>query len=122
MANTATLKTSVALKSDARFYAEQAVPFLIEYDTPGQVLTIAGSSNKSVYLVGLECVCSSSYILTFHSGATVLQTYPLSSNSGRIEPLCPANIKILCTTEPGEALGLSSNVALPPFVLYIVEV
>jgi hypothetical protein len=122
MANLATLKTPIQLKSDARFYAEQAIPVLIKYDTPGQVLSVMGQANRSIYLVGLECVNGSDYQLSFHSGSTLIQTYPLTANSGRVEPLCPTSLRILCSTEPGEALGISATVALPTFTLFVVVV
>lgn len=115
MGNTATQMTPLGVN----FYGQAIIPVRINYDTINQDLQIALFAGKSVFLVGMELVKGAAYNPIFKTGSVPLIKYELAANSGRVEPFCPSRPRIICNTEPGEALNLTCDVALPPFLLYV---
>lgn len=122
MANTATKKSVLRLKMGGGFYGYRVTPVLVNYDTPGQDLEISKAANQSIFLLGWECVSSTSFKPILKSDSTTLIRYELASNSGRVESLCLSSPRLICNTEAGEGLNFNCDVALPPFLMYIAEV
>lgn len=122
MANSATKKTPLSLQNAGSFYGYQVIPILINYDTPGNDLTIDQATGKIIYLSGWEMVSGIAANVTLKSGITIINTMQFASNSGQGEPYCPTNPAIICNTEASEALVINANQALPPFHMYVFEV
>lgn len=122
MSNSVTKKSPLKIRLGGSFSGYYATPVLINYDTTGSDLQISKSSGQSVFLVGLEGVKGSAYNLIFKSNSTQLVKYELAANSARVESFCPSNPRIICNSEPGEALNLNCDTTLPPLLAYIVEV
>lgn len=105
------------------FAGRQAIPILINYDTPNTDLTIDQVNGRMIYLLGIGLISASAFNLTFKSNATVLRTYQIGAYSGFRRPLQTIDPDIIVSTEePGEALIMRCNVALPPFLVYVIEV
>lgn len=122
MANSVTRQTPLNFTLPAGFIPAQAVPILVNYDTPNNDLSISQISGKIVYLIGLELVSNDAYDLTVKSGTTVLTTLRFGGNSGISMPLNPNSPQILANTEIGAALIFNSTTPLPPFIVYVAEV
>jgi hypothetical protein len=120
--NNVTRLTALPFTLPAGFAPAQAVPILVEYDTPGGDLIISQISGKVVYLIGLQLVSDAAYNLTVKSGSTVLTVLKFGGNSGISTAFVPNSPKILANTELGAGLIFNSSTALPPFITYVAEV
>lgn len=120
---TATKKTPLNIHLGGAFSGMSAIPVWVDYDTPGEDLIISTPSrNQQVCLLGLEGVKGAAWNPIFKSAGNTIFKMELSANSARAEALCPSHPRVICNTEPGEALKLNCDVTLPPFLMYIVEV
>lgn len=122
MANSVTRQTALNFTLPAGFAPAQAVPILVNYDTPNSDLLISQISGKIIYMVGLELVSDVAYNLTVKSGATALATFKFGGNSGLTLPFSPNSPRILFNTEVGAGLVVNSSTVLPAFIIYIIEV
>lgn len=104
----------------ASFNAIDAIPIVVNYDTPNTDLIIYQESGKSVFLVGIELVNDIAFDFTIKSGTTTLVTYEFNDASGLVQTLCPNNPSVICNTNPSDALVFNSSTSLPPFQVYVV--
>lgn len=98
------------------------IPILVNYDTPGEDLTIAQVTGGVIYLVGWYLCSANAATVTLKSGSTVINTFHFGSSTPFGVPLKPVAPEFICQTELGEALKINSDIALPPFHMYIIEV
>lgn len=98
------------------------VPVLINYDQPNTDLTIAQVSNGQVFIAGWYLVCSTAATVQLKSGNTVINEFHFGPSSPFGAPLRPVAPEFIAHTNVGEALKIRSNVALPRFHMYIIEV
>lgn len=102
------------------FNAIDAIPIVVNYDTPNTDLTIYQESGKSVYLVGINLTSDTACDVTFKSGSTTLITYEFPAFGGRVETFNADNPAIVMNTETSEPLVINSTGALPEFTVYVV--
>lgn len=122
MANAATPMASLTIPLGGSFVGQAVTPYLISYDTPNTDLVIAGTAGKTTYLVGWQILCENKYSISLRSNTTVLVNWQFGAHSGQGEPFLPNAPAIICNTRIGESLILNCDVALPPSLMYIIEV
>jgi len=123
MANTATKRSALSINLGGQFHSFKAIPVLVNYDTPNTDLTVSTpSANQSTLIIGLCLVSANASKLTLKSNSTTLTRLELANNSGIVQEVDMTSPKVICNTAMSEALKLNCDVALPPFILYIVEV
>lgn len=121
MANTATAKGALSGFGGLIKYG-QVTPYLINYDAINTDLTIrTPETGGRIAVVGFMVLNDAAYNLSFKSASTIIQTLKFDANGGMSHPFYPSNPAILFTTEESEALRMTCNAVLPPFMLYTLE-